>query len=338
MTEPLDIDIVQLARSNDAFRREVATGEHSQIVAMTIPAGGEIGEEVHEENDQLLVFIDGEGDAVLDGKTSKVTPNDLVMVPAGTRHNFINTGDGPLRLVTVYAPPEHPPGTVHLTKEEAEAAEGHGRPKGDAMRVLLIGPPGAGKGTQAIRIADHFDLAWIATGNLLREQVANGTELGQVAKEYMDKGDLVPDDLEIEMTTERMAQAAEEGGYVLDGYPRTLAQAEAAYRWAVAKGIPFDLTLYFEIEEAELLARLAGRAREEHRSDDTEETVRHRLEVFAAQTRPLVDYYQRRGILLRINAVGPIDAISEQIFANLHWHKARAMAAGANRPEWAIDD
>jgi adenylate kinase len=205
------------------------------------------------------------------------------------------------------------------------------------MRVLLIGPPGAGKGTQATRIAEHFDLAWIATGNLLREQVANGTELGTVAKEYMDKGDLVPDDLVIEMTRERMAQAAEEGGYVLDGYPRTLAQAEAAYRWAVARGIPFDLTLYFEIEEEELFARLAGRAREEHRSDDTEETVRHRLEVFAAQTRPLVDYYHRRGILVRINAVGPIDAISEQIFATLHWHKARAMAAGVHRPEWALD-
>ena len=204
------------------------------------------------------------------------------------------------------------------------------------MRVLLIGPPGAGKGTQATRIAEHFDLAWIATGNLLREQVVNGTELGTVAKEYMDKGDLVPDDLVIEMTRERMAQAAEEGGYVLDGYPRTLAQAEAAYRWALARGIPFDLTLYFEIEEQELLARLAGRAREEHRSDDTEETVRHRLEVFANQTLPLVDYYQRRGILVRINAVGPIDAISEEIFATLHWHKARTMSAGVNRPEWVL--
>ena len=200
------------------------------------------------------------------------------------------------------------------------------------MRVLLIGPPGAGKGTQATRIAEHFDLGNIATGALLREQVANETELGKV-----DRGDLVPDDIVIEMARDRMAQAAEEGGYVLDGYPRTLAQAEAAYRWAVAKGIPFDLTLYFEIEEEELLARLAGRAREEHRSDDTEETVRHRLEVFAAQTQPLVEYYHRRGILVRINAVGPIDAISEQIFATLHWHKARAMAAGVNRPEWAID-
>ena len=205
------------------------------------------------------------------------------------------------------------------------------------MRVLLIGPPGAGKGTQATRIAEHFDLARIATGDLLREQVANGTELGKVAKEYMDKGDLVPDDIVIEMTRERMLEASGEGGYVLDGYPRTLAQAEAAYRWAMARGIPFDLTLYFEIEEDELLARLAGRAREEHRSDDAEETVRHRLEVFANQTYPLVDYYQRRGILVRINAVGPIDAISEQIFATLHWHKAHAMAAGANRPEWALD-
>ena len=125
MTDPLDIDIVQLARSNDAFRREVATGEHSQIVAMTIPPGGEIGEEVHEKNDQLLVFVDGQADAVLDGRTSEVTPDDLVLVPAGTRHNFINTGDGPLRLVTVYAPPEHAPGTVHQTKAEADAAEGH---------------------------------------------------------------------------------------------------------------------------------------------------------------------------------------------------------------------
>ena len=204
------------------------------------------------------------------------------------------------------------------------------------MRVLLIGPPGAGKGTQATRIADHFDLARIATGDLLREQVANGTELGKVAKEYMDRGDLVPDDIVIQMTRDRMLEASGEGGYVLDGYPRTLAQAEAAYRWALARGIPFDLTLYFEIEQEELLARLAGRAREEHRSDDTEETVRHRLEVFANQTRPLVDYYQRRGVLIPINAVGPVDAISEEIFATLHWHKSRTMAAGVNRPEWAL--
>ena len=126
MPDPLDVDIVKLARGNDAFRREIATGEHSQVVAMTIPAGGEIGEEVHQENDQLLVFVDGEGEAVLDGRSSTVGPNDLVLVPAGTRHNFINTGHGPLRLVTVYAPPEHAPGTVHQTKAEADAAEAAG--------------------------------------------------------------------------------------------------------------------------------------------------------------------------------------------------------------------
>jgi mannose-6-phosphate isomerase-like protein (cupin superfamily) len=119
------LDIIQLARSNDAFRREVATGEHSQVVVMTIPPGGEVGEEVHEENDQLLVFVEGQADAVLDGRTTKVVPNRLVLVQAGTRHNFINTGQSPLRLVTVYAPPEHAPGTVHQTKAEADAAEHH---------------------------------------------------------------------------------------------------------------------------------------------------------------------------------------------------------------------
>ena len=116
-------NIEQETVGNDDFRRVLYTGKNLQLVLMTLQPGEEIGEEVHEENDQLLVFVDGEGEAVLDGKSSKVTPNDLVMVPAGTRHNFINTGDGPLRLVTVYAPPEHAPGTVHQTKAEADAAE-----------------------------------------------------------------------------------------------------------------------------------------------------------------------------------------------------------------------
>jgi adenylate kinase len=204
------------------------------------------------------------------------------------------------------------------------------------MRIVLLGPPGAGKGTQAARVACRFGAPHIATGDIFRASVAEGTELGRTAQEYMDRGDLVPDDLVIEMTRDRMVEANEEGGYVLDGYPRTLAQAEAAYRWALSRGIPFDLTLNFEIEEEELFARLAGRAREQHRSDDTEETIRHRLEVFASQTRPLVDYYQRRGVLVPINAVGPVDAISEEIFATLHWHKSRTMAAGVNRPEWAL--
>ncbi len=117
------VDIVAAARSNDAFRRELITGEHEQVVVMTIPVGGEIGEEVHPDTDQVLAFVDGAGEADLDGETSKVGPNDLVFVHAGTRHNFRNVGDSPLRLVTIYSPPEHEPGTVHLTKEEADAAE-----------------------------------------------------------------------------------------------------------------------------------------------------------------------------------------------------------------------
>jgi mannose-6-phosphate isomerase-like protein (cupin superfamily) len=117
------LDVVALARQNEDFRREIATGSHSQLVAMTIPPGGEIGEEVHEHVDQILLFVEGEADAVLEGQRSPVGPNDLVFVKAGTRHNFITRGDRPLRLVTIYAPPEHQPGTVHRTKAEADAAE-----------------------------------------------------------------------------------------------------------------------------------------------------------------------------------------------------------------------
>jgi mannose-6-phosphate isomerase-like protein (cupin superfamily) len=113
------------ARANDAFRRELLTGAHSQLVAMAIPAGGEIGEEVHPDVDQTLMFIEGEGEAILEGERSPVRPEDVVFVKAGTRHNFVNTGAETLRLLTIYAPPEHAPGTVHLTKQEADAAEGN---------------------------------------------------------------------------------------------------------------------------------------------------------------------------------------------------------------------
>jgi mannose-6-phosphate isomerase-like protein (cupin superfamily) len=123
MTIEEQVDIVAVARKNEDFRHEIITGEHAQLVAMTIPEGGEIGEEVHPDTDQILVFVEGNADAVLDGERSAVDANDLVFVKAGTRHNFINTGDGPLRLVTIYSPPEHEPGTVHRTKEEADAAE-----------------------------------------------------------------------------------------------------------------------------------------------------------------------------------------------------------------------
>jgi mannose-6-phosphate isomerase-like protein (cupin superfamily) len=122
--EQTALNYVERARENPNFRETLATGEFSQIVLMTLQPGEEIGEEVH-EGDQILLFVEGEGEAVIEGETSPVRSNDLVFVPAGTRHNFVNTGAGPLRIVTVYAPPEHPDGTVHRTKAEADAAEHH---------------------------------------------------------------------------------------------------------------------------------------------------------------------------------------------------------------------
>jgi mannose-6-phosphate isomerase-like protein (cupin superfamily) len=117
------VDILAAAWSNQAFRRVIFTGEFQQVVVMTIKPGGEIGDEVHPGTDQALAFVDGRGEAQLDGATTQVSPNDLIFVRAGTRHNFRNVGERPLRLITIYSPPEHAPGTVHLTKAEADAAE-----------------------------------------------------------------------------------------------------------------------------------------------------------------------------------------------------------------------
>jgi mannose-6-phosphate isomerase-like protein (cupin superfamily) len=118
-----NVDIVGLAQDNAAFRRVVETGEHCQVVLMSVPPGGEIGEETHDHVDQVLIFVAGVGEAILDGERTPVGPGRLVLVSAGTRHNFVNSGAGDMRLYTIYAPPEHAPGTVHQTKAEADAAE-----------------------------------------------------------------------------------------------------------------------------------------------------------------------------------------------------------------------
>ncbi len=185
------------------------------------------------------------------------------------------------------------------------------------MRLVLLGPPGAGKGTQAARLAGSFAAPHIATGDIFRANVAEGTELGRVAQEYMDRGDLVPDEVVIAMVMERLAEADCQAGFVLDGFPRTVNQAEALDRRLVRLGTPLEAALSFEVTEEELLRRLAGRAAAQHRPDDAEQTIRHRLEVFAIKTRPLIDYYARRGLLLNVDAIGPIELVTKRILDGL---------------------
>jgi adenylate kinase len=189
------------------------------------------------------------------------------------------------------------------------------------MRIVLLGPPGAGKGTQAVRLADHFACADVATGDIFRANVAEGTELGRAAQEYMDRGDLVPDEVVIAMVMERLAESDCDGGFVLDGFPRTVNQAEALDRRLVDLGVPLHAVLCFEADEEELLRRLAGRAAAQHRADDAEQTIRHRLEVFAIKTRPLIDYYAHRGLLIKVDAIGPIEVVTKRILAAIEGNR-----------------
>jgi adenylate kinase len=192
------------------------------------------------------------------------------------------------------------------------------------MRLVMLGPPGAGKGTQAARLAEHYLMCGdVSTGDILRDNVAKETELGRTAKEYMDAGDLVPDDVVISMVTERLRQRDCANGFVLDGFPRTVRQAEALDEWLEEqRGTPLDAALFFEIDEEELFRRLAGRSAALHRSDDTEQTIRHRLEVFAHKTRPLVDYYEQRGLLQRVDSIGEVDEVTKRILDGLERRRA----------------
>ena len=185
------------------------------------------------------------------------------------------------------------------------------------MRLVLLGPPGAGKGTQAARVAYRFGCPHIATGDIFRANVAEGSELGRAAQEYMDRGDLVPDELVIAMVMDRLVESDCDGGFVLDGFPRTVNQAEALDRRLADLGVPLHAVLCFEADEEELLRRLAGRAAAQHRADDVEQTIRHRLEVFAVKTRPLIDYYAHRGLVISVDASGPIEVVTKRILTAL---------------------
>jgi adenylate kinase len=182
------------------------------------------------------------------------------------------------------------------------------------MRILFIGAPGAGKGTQAARLADHFGIVHISSGDLLRKHVSEGTSIGRAVRQYIERGDLVPDGMVMDMLYKPVTQASESGGYVLDGFPRTVEQAEAAYLVARDLGVAIQVAVHINVPSQDLMRRLVARARG---SDDTEEVIEHRLEVYAARTLPLLDYYATREKLLTVNGSRPIEEVAWSIRVQL---------------------
>jgi adenylate kinase len=209
-----------------------------------------------------------------------------------------------------------------------------------SARVIFLGAPGAGKGTQARRLAAGWAVPQVATGDMLREAVAEGTPLGREAKRFMDSGALVPDEVVIGLVDERLARPDAASGYVLDGFPRTVAQAEALDALLRRRGQDLDRVIFFDVSRDELLRRLTGRricrqcgtafhlisappraagrcdqcgGELYQRPDDAEATVAHRLDVYQKQTAPLLDYYRDRGLLVRVEGEGPVERVAESI-------------------------
>ncbi|MFL5793161.1 MAG: adenylate kinase [Actinomycetes bacterium] len=186
------------------------------------------------------------------------------------------------------------------------------------MRMVLVGPPAAGKGTQAGRLVDRFGGVHIATGDILRSNADRGTELGRTASRYMDRGELVPDDVMIDMVLERLGEGDCAGGFVLDGFPRTVPQAEALGKRLEELGRPLDAVVSLQVGEDELRDRLAARAEEQDRAeDDDEDAIRRRLELFDRETEPLLDFYDGKGLLVSVDADGDVDEVTGRIAAAL---------------------
>ena len=185
------------------------------------------------------------------------------------------------------------------------------------MNVLLIGPPGAGKGTQGQRLADRLGVEHLAAGDLLRAEVAAGSPIGQRVGELMSRGDLVPDEVIVELLMPRVLAAAAAGGYLLDGFPRSVRQADQARQLAETSGAGPDTVIYLDAPREELVRRILSRAEKEGRSDDNPETVRNRLKVFDEATSPLVEHYRERGLLRIVDAAQDEDAVTEAILAAL---------------------
>ena len=180
------------------------------------------------------------------------------------------------------------------------------------MQIIIFGPPGAGKGTQANYIAERYKIPHISTGDLLRGAVKNETEVGLLAKSYMDKGELVPDSVVIEIIKQKLANL-ENNKFMLDGFPRTVAQAEALDEMLKEISLKLDAVIFLDVDDEEVISRILKRQEIEGRQDDTAEVVRNRLNVYGQRTSPLTNYYESKGVLKRVDGMGNIVEISGRI-------------------------
>ncbi len=194
------------------------------------------------------------------------------------------------------------------------------------MRILLIGAPGSGKGTQADRLAARYQVTHISSGDLLRQHVQDATPLGLVVKNLVENGDFVPDSVVMDMLRKPVLAASEAGGYVLDGFPRSVAQAKAAYAVARSLGVEIQVAIHLDVDRDELVRRLLARSRG---SEDTAEVIAHRLDVYLEQTVPLVDYYTERAWLVHVDGNQPVDAVTQLIVERIEERLGPASPASA---------
>jgi adenylate kinase len=185
------------------------------------------------------------------------------------------------------------------------------------MRLIIMGPPGAGKGTQAKFIAEHFKIPAISTGDIFRANVSEGTELGIQAKRFMDAGDYVPDEVTNLMVRNRIDEPDAANGFLLDGYPRTLAQVEELDGMIKFTGHQLDAVVCLTVDQDEIVSRLLQRAQVEGRADDTEDVIRRRQELYIEQTEPLIEVYQRRGIVVEVDGMGEVTEVTNRVFEAL---------------------